>query len=300
MWAGEKPWSMPRGLLASRLESSSIPCPLPYPISIAGCRAVAASFGGSEWSLKRCVSSGTGTETGSGTETRRGGGLSPGRVGAGAACYRLLVADGIRIVFADVAKRFDERVVFRSVAGEAAPGEVLAVTGPNGSGKSTLLAILSGLLRATKGSVRYLQGDGSELERAAWRQVLGAVAPAMSVYEELDAMENLRFFARVRGLRDADDRCRSCLERVGLDPGRQTLVAGFSTGMHQRLKIAQAMLHRPPVLFLDEPGSNLDPDGRVWLEGWVLAEQAAGTTVVLATNDPREMEWGTKRVALAL
>ena len=210
------------------------------------------------------------------------------------------MADGIRIVFSEVAKRFDERVVFRSVAGEAAPGEVLAVTGPNGSGKSTLLAILSGLLRPTKGSILYLQGDGSELERATWRQVLGAVAPAMSVYEELDAMENLRFFARVRGLRDADVRCLSCLERVGLDPDRHTLVAGFSTGMRQRLKIAQAMLHRPEVLFLDEPGSNLDPEGRVWLEGWVLAEQAAGTTVVLATNDPREMEWGTRRVALAL
>jgi len=209
------------------------------------------------------------------------------------------VADGVRIVFSGIAKRFDERVVFRSVAGEAAPGEVLAVTGPNGSGKSTLLAILCGLLRPTKGSVRYLQTDDRELERSEWRQILGAVAPAMSLYEELDAMENLRFFARVRGLRGADDHCRSCLERVGLDPGRRTLVAGFSTGMRQRLKIAQAMLHRPPVLFLDEPGSNLDPDGRSWLEGWVREEQAAGTTVVLATNDPREMEWGTRRVALA-
>ena len=217
----------------------------------------------------------------------------------GGAWYRLAVADGVRIVFSEVAKRFDERVVFRSVAGEAAPGEVLAVTGPNGSGKSTLLAILCGLLRPTKGLVRYLQTDDRELERSEWRQILGAVAPAMSLYEELDAMENLRFFARVRGLRGADDHCRSCLERVGLDPGRRTLVAGFSTGMRQRLKIAQAMLHRPPVLFLDEPGSNLDPDGRSWLEGWVREEQAAGTTVVLATNDPREMEWGTRRVALA-
>jgi len=209
------------------------------------------------------------------------------------------VADSIRIVFSGVAKRFDERVVFRSVAGEAAPGEVLAVTGPNGSGKSTLLAILSGLLRPTKGSVRYLLPGERELERAQWRRILGAVAPAMSLYEELDALENLRFFARVRGLQGAEDRCRSCLERVALDPGRRTLVAGFSTGMRQRLKIAQAMLHRPLVLFLDEPGSNLDPDGRSWLEGWVHEERAAGTTVVLATNDPREMEWGTRRVALA-
>ena len=221
-------------------------------------------------------------------------------MGAGASCYCLVVADGIRIVFSDVAKRFDERVVFRSVAGEAAPGEVLAVTGPNGSGKSTLLAILCGLLRPTKGTVRYLLDGERELERSAWRQHLGVVAPAMSLYEELDAMENLRFFARVRGLAGGDGLCRSCLERVGLDPGRRTLVAGYSTGMRQRLKIAQAMLHRPQVLFLDEPGSNLDPGGRDWLEGWVRDERAAGTAVVLATNDPREMEWGTRRVALAV
>ena len=198
-----------------------------------------------------------------------------------------------------MAKRFDQRVVFRSVSGEAAPSEVLAVTGPNGSGKSTLLSILCGLLRPTVGSVLYRRTDGSEIDRSSWRRVLGVVAPAMSLYEELDAMENLRFFARVRGLGEIDARCRDCLERVGLDPGRRTAVGGFSTGMHQRLKIAQAMLHQPSLLLLDEPGSNLDPAGRDWLDGWVASVTEAGATVVLATNDPREMEWGTRHVSLA-
>jgi heme exporter protein A len=209
------------------------------------------------------------------------------------------VAEGVRIIFEEVAKRFDERVIFRAVSGDAAPGEVLAVTGPNGSGKSTLLAILCGLLRPTKGTVRYLEDGGDELERWAWGPVLGAVAPAMSLYEELDAMENLRFFARVRGVERAEEVCTTCLERVGLDPSRRTLVAGYSTGMRQRLKIAQAMLHRPQVLFLDEPGSNLDPSGRRWLEAWVQSEVEEGRTVVLATNDPVEMAWGTRHVALA-
>lgn len=112
-------------------------------------------------------------------------------------------------------------------------------------------------------------------------------------------MENLRFFALVRGLRDAGPRCRECLELVGLDPRRKTPVRGFSTGMHQRLKIAQALLHDPAVLFLDEPGSNLDPAGQDWLEGLVREQRDAGKTIVLATNDRREMEWGTRRVALA-
>ena len=102
----------------------------------------------------------------------------------------------------------------------------------------------------------------------------------------------------MRGL-DVDDAIvRGHLQTVGLDPDRRTTARGFSTGMLQRLKIAQAMLHDPPVLVLDEPGSNLDPAGQDWLEGWVRARAEAGGTIVLATNDRREMEWGTRRVAL--
>jgi heme exporter protein A len=208
------------------------------------------------------------------------------------------MSGGIRISFSDVAKRYDLRVIFRSISGEAVPGEVMVITGPNGSGKSTLLAILCGLLRPTRGEVSHLRGD-VDIERDLWRQHLGVVAPAMAVYEELDAAENLRFFARVRGMGGADARCRECLEMVGLDPGRRTPVRGYSTGMAQRLKIAQALLHDPEVLFLDEPGSNLDPSGRDWLEDHVRGLAAEGKTVLLATNDEREMEWGRRHVALA-
>jgi heme exporter protein A len=208
------------------------------------------------------------------------------------------VKDGVRISFADVAKRYDLRVVFRSVSGEAVPGEILVITGPNGSGKSTLLAILCGLLRPTRGSISHVL-NGSEAAREEWRQHLGVVAPAMSVYEELDAMENLRFFAKVRGMGAADHRCQECLELVGLEPNRQTPVRGYSTGMTQRLKIAQALLHDPVVLFLDEPGSNLDPAGKEWLGSYVHELTATGKTVVVATNDREEMEWGQRHVALA-
>lgn len=206
---------------------------------------------------------------------------------------------GIRIEFEDVGKRYDERVIFSGVSGEVGPGEILTLTGPNGSGKSTLLAILCGLVRPTRGRVRHLVSGGAEVNRAQWRRHLGVVAPAMSVYEELTALENLRFFARVRGLENADNRCRECLASVGLEPDRSTTVRGFSTGMVQRLKIAQAMIHRPDVLFLDEPGSNLDPAGQDWLADWVRSVADEHRTVVLATNDRGEMEWGTHSVALA-
>ncbi len=206
---------------------------------------------------------------------------------------------GISISFSDVAKRYDMRVVFRAVTGEALPGEVLVITGPNGSGKSTLLAILCGLLRPTRGEVRYRSRGGDDISRDAWGRHLGVVAPAMAVYEELTALENLRFYARVRGLALDDADHRELLERVGLDPDRKTPVRGYSTGMAQRLKIAQALLHDPGVLFLDEPSSNLDPSGQDWLEVHVETLVDEGRTIVLATNDRREMTWGSRNVSLA-
>jgi heme exporter protein A len=209
------------------------------------------------------------------------------------------VNERIHVVFHSVGKRFDNRVVFRGVNGVADPGEILTITGPNGSGKSTLVTILCGLARPTRGEVTHLTGDGSEVDRSDWRRHTAVVAPAMSMYEELTALENLRFFARVRGIEDSETNCRRSLEEVGLDPDRRTVVRGFSTGMVQRLKIAQAMLHDPAVVILDEPGSNLDPPGQDWLESWVASCAGAGRTVVLATNDRREMAWGTQRVELA-
>ncbi len=206
--------------------------------------------------------------------------------------------DAVRISFEDVGKRYDRRVIFRGISGEVGSGEVLVIAGPNGSGKSTLLSILCGLLRPTRGVVRHLQGE-IEVERESWRRHLGVVAPAIAVYDELDAMENLRFLARMRGLSEAEVRCSDCLERVGLDPQRKTLVRSFSTGMTQRLKIAQALLHDPAVLMLDEPGANLDPAGKRWLEGTVTALVGSGKTIVLATNDDHEMCWGERRVELA-
>ena len=209
-----------------------------------------------------------------------------------------VVNSGISIEFSDVAKRYDLRVVFRAVSGEAQPGEVLVITGPNGSGKSTLLSILCGLLRPTRGVVRFRRQGGDDLPRDEWGRHLGVVAPSMAVYEELTALENLRFYARVRGLALHDADHRTMLERVGLDPDRRTPVRGYSTGMAQRLKIAQALLHSPAVLFFDEPSSNLDPTGQDWLEGHVRSLVDEGRTVVLATNDRREMTWGSRNVSL--
>jgi heme exporter protein A len=209
------------------------------------------------------------------------------------------MSGAVSIGFEGVAKRYDARIIFKGVSGDAVPGKVLVITGPNGSGKSTLVRILCGLVRPTVGRIEWRSSPDPPIARDDWRRHLGVVAPAMSVYEELTAMENLQFFARVRGLGAMERRCRECLDRVGLDPDRRTQVMGYSTGMVQRLKIAQAMLHDPPVLMLDEPGSNLDPAGQDWLEGFTREAAADGRTIILATNDRREMTWGDDRVELS-
>lgn len=204
---------------------------------------------------------------------------------------------GVRIRFEGLGKRFGSLVALRGVSGEIGPGEVVTVTGPNGSGKSTLLQIVAGLVRPTRGVVEYREGDGV-LPRAAWREKLGMAAPALALYEELTALENLELCAALRGVPDARARCLWCLELVGLDPGRRTLVGGYSTGMRQRLKLAQAVLHDPPVLLLDEPGTNLDPEGRDWLGSFVRERAGLGNAVLVATNDRTEMTWGDRSVAL--
>ena len=203
-----------------------------------------------------------------------------------------------RVEFNDVSKRFGGRTVFAGLSGVLRPGRVTVVTGHNGSGKSTLLNILAGVLRPSSGRVRYRDGD-DELARNHWFARLGVAAPDMAVYEELSALENLAFFARLRRLDIGHDDIETVLLRLGLDRRDQRRRVGtYSSGMKQRVKLAQAVVHRPGVLLLDEPSSNLDVAGHD-----VVAELVATfrehAAVAVATNDPREMAWADDRVELA-
>jgi heme exporter protein A len=205
----------------------------------------------------------------------------------------------VTVEFRGVGKRFASRSALAAVSGELRPGRVLVVAGPNGAGKSTLLNILAGMLRPSRGDVAYHAAAGP-LPRARWFEVLGMAAPDMSVYEELSAVENLRFFARLRGLHLAEAALAALLEELGLAAREQRRpVATYSSGMKQRVKLAQAVLHEPPVLLLDEPSSNLDADGHEVVAGLVrrFRERSA---VAVATNDPREMGWADARLDLAL
>jgi heme exporter protein A len=177
----------------------------------------------------------------------------------------------------------------------ASPG-VVAVTGPNGSGKSTLLRIIAGLLRPTAGSLSLALG-GETLEPAARRLRVGFAAPELAFYDEMSAAENLAFAAEARGLADAAREVEAALERVGLAARARDRVPELSSGMRQRLRLAFALLGRPALVLLDEPGSHLDDEGRATVAR-VVDEQARAGLVILATNDERETKLGTQRIEL--
>ncbi len=204
----------------------------------------------------------------------------------------------IEIQVEDLSRSFGERRVLTGISTSLSGGDRLLVRGPNGSGKSTFLRILAGLLASTGGTVRWLE-DGEERDQGWRRRATGYLSPDLVLYEEFSPLENLDFFARVRGIPVDHGRDGGLLERLGLRGRLDDPLGTFSTGMRQRAKLAFALQAGPRVLLLDEPGSNLDDAGRA-LVNEAVAEYAKGEgIVVIATNDPAEFALGNRTLELA-
>jgi heme exporter protein A len=198
--------------------------------------------------------------------------------------------DNLRIELTGVAAGYGARRVLSDLTLTLHGGETLVVAGANGSGKSTLLRLICGLQRPTAGAINYIVGTRHCGPEAA-RDLVGWVAPDLQLYRELTALENLEFFAQVRGLQRTRAELEALLEQVGLGGRGDDLLAAYSSGMAQRLRYAYALLHRPPVLLLDEPTVTLDERGAALVER-VVAEQRQRGITIIATNDPREIRFG--------
>jgi len=179
-------------------------------------------------------------------------------------------------------RHFVERTVLRDVSLTLKPGQTLAVLGRNGAGKSTLLRILATLLRPHAGSAKLF---GEPLPRQGWkvRGRLGLLGHEPLLYRDLSGRENLIYHARLH--RVTLDRVEQVLTQVGMHERADDPVRSLSRGMVQRLTVARAVLHRPELLLLDEPRSNLDPAASELVEP--LIGRASGTTRVLTSHDPQ-------------
>ncbi|NMC46910.1 MAG: ABC transporter ATP-binding protein [Chloroflexi bacterium] len=179
-------------------------------------------------------------------------------------------------------------------------GEVFALLGPNGAGKTTTIRLINGLLKASSGSIRVLGLDPYQ-DGVAIRRKSGVLTETPALYERLTALENLRFFGKLNGMQSGDlqRRIQELLDFFDLSTHARQRVGTFSRGMRQRLAIARALLHRPELLFLDEPTSNLDPEIARQVQDLILrVKQEEGCSVVICTHRLYEAEQVCDRAAI--
>ena len=199
----------------------------------------------------------------------------------------------------DVTVRYGTRAAVAGVSLDVRRGEIVGLLGPNGSGKSTTLAVAAGVLDPASGTVT-VEGRTRIADPAAFALRIGLVPQEPAVYDELTAAQNLAFFGELYGLAGSDLRRRVArtLARVNLTHRAQHRVSTFSGGMKQRLNLAAALLHDPPVLLLDEPTASLDPASRDALFADLTRFRDDGHAILLTTHHIDEAEAGCDRVAV--
>jgi ABC-2 type transport system ATP-binding protein len=197
-------------------------------------------------------------------------------------------------------RRFGTRTAVDGLTLTVEPGEVFGLLGPNGAGKSTTLKMLTTLLPPTAGTARVAGFDVVRQANAV-RRVIGYVPQLLSADGALTGYENLLIFAKLYDVPRAERQARiaDALNFMGLTESARRLVREYSGGMIRRLEIAQSMLHRPPVLFLDEPTGGLDPLARqaVW-ERLTRLRDDSGTTIFFTTHLMEEADAWCTRVAI--
>jgi ABC-2 type transport system ATP-binding protein len=190
-----------------------------------------------------------------------------------------------RLAIRGLARRFGAQVAVADVSLEVGPGEIVAFLGANGAGKTTTLRCAAGLLRPNAGRIE-IDGHALEREGRAAKAALGFVPDRPFLYERLTPPEFLAFVASLYDVpaRIAGTRIETLLERLGLGEAADSILEGASLGTRQKIAVAAALVHEPPVLLLDEPLAGLDPPAAFTLKQLLRERAAAGAGVLVSTH----------------
>lgn len=199
----------------------------------------------------------------------------------------------------DLTKVFNGRNAVDRLDLEIEEGEFFGLLGPNGAGKSTTVAMLSTILRPTRGTVTIA---GYDIKRHAKeiRRLIGVVPQEFGLYDQLTAAENLAYFGKLHGVEGGKlkDRIEELLRLVQLQDRANDLVNTFSGGMKHRLNLVMGLIHEPKLLFLDEPTTGLDPQARLAVWELIKRFQSGGVTILLTTHYMEEADYLCERVAI--
>jgi ABC-2 type transport system ATP-binding protein len=198
-----------------------------------------------------------------------------------------------------LSKSFADIKAVQEVSFQVQAGEVFSLLGPNGAGKSTTIAMLSTLLRPDQGDA-LVMGHSILHDPMGVKSVLGVVPQEIALYEDLSARENLVFWSKMYGLRGAamHQRVDEMLETIGLSERANDRVSKYSGGMKRRVNIAVALLHKPQVIYMDEPTVGIDPQSRRNILDSVMALKDQGMTVLYTTHYMEEAQELSDHIAI--
>ena len=191
----------------------------------------------------------------------------------------------MKIKFSNAGKRFNREWIFRNADLQFNSSTSYAITGPNGSGKSTMLQCIGGMLQLSEGKIEYALEDKQLENEEVYKQV-SFCAPYLDVIEEMTLTEFLQFHNQFKSFIN-NFSIQNIIEEIGLTNAVTKQIRYYSSGMKQRVKLAQAIFSDTPVLLLDEPCSNLDQQGVEQYRSWI-DEYSKDRLVIVASNDVRE------------
>jgi ABC-type multidrug transport system ATPase subunit len=201
----------------------------------------------------------------------------------------------MKIELQNAGKRFNRDWIFKQLQLVIHSKERIAITGPNGTGKSTLLQVIAGSVTLNEGKIEWTLNDKKVPEENIFQKI-AIVAPYLELIEEYTAKEFLRFHSQFKPLKQKIS-IEEILETVGLKKSGDKQIRFYSSGMKQRMKLAQAVFTDVPLLLLDEPCTNLDAEGYVLYHS-LIKDHCADKTIIVSSNDVNEYDFCDRKILM--